>query len=324
MRIIALMFFLTFATTALSADTIRIGAWNIQDFHHKEGYHLRAFDSGGVSVKRTSEDFAFLAKYRDKFGKNGGTPADLIALQEIGTKAALERLFDPSEYITIISPRWSNDSADPGEGDVYTAIAVKKDSGISVVDLDPLPELSVLHSDGRPTRAGTGALLEFEGRQFWFLSVHLKSSCPDTKAIATSTNEDCETLNKQMPFLAAWLEEKRASGIPYIIAGDYNRRFRELDFEGGVWKVLNNVPSTGMVAAPLVVAHPAEADRLCSTRKGSSKEPIDWFVMDVALANNVIVDSFWERRWHPGDVDNAQNGKGLSDHCPISIDLKFN
>ncbi|PSM19840.1 endonuclease/exonuclease/phosphatase family protein [Nitratireductor sp. StC3] len=306
-------------STATAADTLRIGSWNIQDLHHEEGVNLRSFD-GISSVKRTPQDFALLEKYRDLFGRDG-TAADVIALQEIGTKAALERLFPKDTYDILMSPRWRDDDAPAGEGDVYTAVAVRKDSGVALVRADPFPELSVLHSDGRATRAGTGALLEAGDEQFWFLSVHLKSSCATNKNIHTSSDDDCETLWKQVPLLADWVRAKRESGIPFVIAGDFNRRFRQMNFEGTLWEAINGVGPDDPIETPWVVPHPQTVTRLCPTRKGTSTQPIDWIVLDTGLAGRFVEGSFWERRFARDDINAAQGGSGLSDHCPISIDL---
>ncbi|NKB28794.1 MAG: hypothetical protein GKR99_15085 [Rhodobacteraceae bacterium] len=235
MKILGLLTALSFAFPIIAqAADLRIGAWNIQDLHHQEGFSLRDFGNT-QSVKRKAKDFELLEKYRDSFGADE-RPADVIALQEIGTKAALDRLFPASDYDTVMSPRWVDDDALEGQGDVYTAIAVRKASGAQIVQREGFPELSVLHSDGRPTRAGTGALIDTDGHRFWFLSVHLKSSCATTKSAHKSTSDDCETLWKQVPILAEWIEEKRATGIPVIVAGDFNRRFRQFQSEGPVWE----------------------------------------------------------------------------------------
>lgn len=311
-------------TQAVSAEPLMIGAWNIQDLHHDEGVHLRDFD-GFLSVKRDTEDFDLLAKYRDLFGREG-SPADVIALQEIGTQAALTRLFPPEDYVTIMSPRWENDDALPGEGDVYTAIAVRRESGVVIINDDQHAlGLEVLHIDGRPTRAGTGAILEFAGEKFAFLSVHLKSSCNDTRDIHKSPPGHCGTLWLQMPALRAWIEEQEASDIPMIIAGDFNRRFREMNFEGAVWETVNGVDPAieNGVTSPKFVAHPLSVPRLCPTRKGDSTKPIDWFLVGEQMSEFVVMNSFWERRWNEEDQAAAQGGRGLSDHCGISLTLEF-
>lgn len=308
-------------TSNAVAETLRIGAWNIQDLHHKEGFSLRAFGDF-YSVKRKSEDYELISAYRDLFGRDG-RPADVIALQEIGTKAALERLFPSAAYETIMSPRWQSDDAEEGKGDVFTAVAIRKDSGVRLVDIDPLPELAVLHTDGRATRAGTGALLEYAGKRFWFLSVHLKSSCPKIKNLHKSKNDDCETLWAQAPILADWITAKRATGVPFIIAGDFNRRFRQHQHEGPLWNALNGMKPEDAIEEAWVVAHPESTTRQCPTRKGKSTQPIDWIILDESLSTSFEEGSFWERRFSQTDIVAGQNGRGLSDHCPISIDLKM-
>ena len=304
----------------LHAEAITIASWNIADLHHQEGVFLRAFSEDYRSVARTAADFDLLATYRDRLG-GGGTPADVIALQEIGTRAALDRLFPDDLYDTLLSSRWTGDAAPEGEGDVYTAIAVRRASGIRIVERDDLPGLAIRHTDGHMTRAGTGALLDFRGRQFWFLSVHLKSSCRDTKSVHLSRQDDCITLWRQIPALRAWIEERRASGLPFVIAGDFNREFRRFGDAGPVWKALNGVGPDGVVTRPDLVKYPIFADRACPTRRGNSTEPIDWFLVDARLAPRVQLGSFREIRYADGDISATRGGMGLSDHCPISFQI---
>jgi endonuclease/exonuclease/phosphatase family metal-dependent hydrolase len=322
LKLIILLLGLTpFLTLHALADTLRIGSWNIQDFHRAENFSLRDF--GDIkSVKRQPNDFAALAKYRNLFSRDG-TPADVLALQEIGTKAALEKLFPADTYLTIMSRRWQTDDAPEGEGDVYTALAIRKDSGVTLIKENHLPLLAVLHTDGCPTRAGTGALLEFQGQQFWFLSVHLKSSCPTNINLHTTSDDDCETHWQQMPILADWIASKRQTGIPFIIAGDFNRRYRQMNFEDSGWEVLNGVQPDEPILEPWLMAHPTTATRKCPTRKGKGTQPIDWIMLDPKLNDAFISGSYWERRFTRDDVLQTQYGKGLSDHCPISIDLEF-
>lgn len=317
-RMIQITFAIYTALTFSSvADTFRIGAWNIQDLHHQEAFSLRNFGTF-MSVGRKTEHFDLLLKYRDQFGKDG-TPADIIALQEIGTQAAMERIFPSSDYTTLMSSRWKNDNALEGEGKVYTGIAIRKASGIKFIEQKDLTELSVLHSDGNPVRTGTAALVELNGQKLWFLSVHLKSSCSGTKNVHTSGADDCQTLWKQMEPLANWIEERRAENIPFIIAGDFNRRFRQFSHTGPVWSALNGVEPNDTISEPYLTAHPENATRKCPTRKGTSLQPIDWIMMDASKAHWFAEGSFWERRFSDPDVKAAR--RGLSDHCPISIDI---
>ncbi|MFN3169145.1 MAG: hypothetical protein ACE37E_00455 [Hyphomicrobiales bacterium] len=312
------------------ADELRIGSWNIRDLHHAEGIALRSFggDDGGqviYTVRRDEDDFALLEKYRDLFGRDG-READVIALQEIGTEAALERLFPSSDYITIMSPRWVEQDIGDGDGDVYTAIAIRRNSGVDLIRAEHVEGLVVFDDDGNPTRAGTGALLEYEGEQFWFLSVHLKSSCSSTQRLDLSTTEDCELLWEQTPALADWNAERRADGSAFIIAGDFNRRFRQLNFEAPLWNALHGAGPEEEITIDQLGAHPRTVTRRCATKLGRSTQPIDWILLSPDLAGNFVEGSYWERRFTHDDVEATRYGStttGLSDHCPISIDLEF-
>lgn len=305
----------------LHAEQLRVGAWNIQDLHHSEGFALRSFGTF-PSVRRDAEDFGLLKKYRDSFGGDA-SPADIVALQEIGTPQALDRLFPNDQYQTIMSERWSGGTRAEGEGDVYTAIAVRRGVGVEVLQTDHLDGLVVFDDEGNPTRAGTAALLEFAGTQFWFVSVHLKSSCSHRRRPDQSTDEDCELLWEQTPGLADWLAERRAEAVPVTVAGDFNRRFRQLEFAGPIWKALNGVGPEDPLTVEWYQAHPLTLTRLCPTRRGDSTQPIDWIMLSADLVPRFIAGSFWERRYTKDDQMAAQGGRGLSDHCPISIDLQF-
>jgi exonuclease III len=305
--------------TAAQSKTYRIGAWNIQDLHHQEGFSLRQFGDF-FSKKRKASDFELLLKYRDQFGKDG-KPADVVALQEIGTKAALERIFPSSEYETLMSKRHISDDAEEGKGDVYTALAVRKASGIKILERDDLSSIAILHSDGRPTRAGTGALLEINSKRVWFMSLHMKSSCAYQPNASTSTVDDCETLTKQIPILVEWIKSKKEAGERFILAGDFNRRFRAFNFNGEIWKLLNDTPISEELDTQYVSAHPETATRKCPTKKGNSTQPIDWIMLDAEVADWFVEGSYWERRFKRSDTDASRGG--ISDHCPISIDINI-
>jgi endonuclease/exonuclease/phosphatase family metal-dependent hydrolase len=123
--------------------------------------------------------------------------------------------------------------------------------------------------------------------------------------------------------LRDWITKQRQTGLPVIIAGDFNRQFRRLEGQYALWRAINGVNQDVEVTEPWFVGHPLSATRKCPTRKGSSLEPIDWILVDLSLAEQVVTGSFWETRWSQADVDASQNGRGLSDHCPISLDLEL-
>ncbi len=295
---------------AASAQELRIAAWNIENLHHEAGIELRE----NIGTRRDERDFPILVAYANQFGADA-TPADLIALQEIGTMAAAERLFPPDDYLILMSERYHNDQASGIEGRIYTAIAIRKESGIELVEQRDIDALSILH-EGRPTRSAATALLEFNGIRFWFSSLHLKSSCSTVRNAHTSTNDDCMTFWAQGATLTDWIAERRTEGTPFILAGDFNRRFRQFQNEGPFWERING----GDLNEPWLSQHPEFVTRKCPTRKGSSTQPIDWILLDASVAHWFVEGSFWERRFRQADIDAAGRGD-LSDHCPISIDL---
>lgn len=301
-------------STGAFSENIRIGSWNIENLHHKPFFKLRPF-----GTYRKPAHLKLLENYAKSFGRSGTFP-DIVALQEIGTPEGVELLFSDSEFEILLSPRAIDTDQPKGEGDVYTAIAIRRTSGLEVVERDDIVDLAVLHSDGHATRAGTAALVQKGDFSFWFVSVHLKSSCPDTKNLSGSTADNCETLWKQAPILADWIAEKRATEVPVIIAGDFNRKFRQMGPEGHLWTAIAGKD----VANPFFISHPETATRRCPTKKGGSTQPIDWILLDDRLKGSFVTDSFWETRYSYEDQQAAKigsSGTGLSDHCPISIDL---
>lgn len=295
-------------TKVVHAENLVIGAWNIADLHHAEGVEARP----GIGTSRDAHDFEAIIKYSKMFGRDE-TEADVIALQEIGTKEGAHRVFPSADFDVLMSQRYKDDE---GAGnDIYTAIAIRKDSGVTVVRQQDLMGLAIEDSEGYSTRAGTAALLEFEGIRFWFLSVHLKASCSHVLKADTSSRNDCELLWEQMDPLVGWIKARRSEGTPYIIAGDFNRRFRQFKNEGPVWTTING----GDLGEPWMSQHPERVTRRCPTRKGKSTQPIDWILIDVTVAHWFVEGSFWETRFSNADV--RESDRKISDHCPISITI---
>lgn len=300
--------FFILATTFASAENLVIGAWNIADLHHAENVEARP----GIGTRRDTEDFEAIAKYSNMFGREE-SQGDVIALQEIGTQDGAERIFPESDYDILMSQRYVDDGGI--REDIYTAIAIRKDSGVTVVRQQDLMGLAIKDSEGYSTRAGTAALLDYEGARFWFLSVHLKSSCSHVENADTSRRDDCELLWDQMDPLVGWIEARRSEGTRYIIVGDFNRRFRQFQNEGPVWEIING----GDLNEPWMSQHPEAVTRKCPTRKGTTTQPIDWILVDATIAHWYVEGSFWERRFSNDDV--MSSGRKISDHCPISIHI---
>ena len=77
-------------TSTRDAGNLRIASWNME--------HLAERDGEGCSP-RTEADYARLRDHAAALG------ADVIAFQEVQSKAAAERVFDPAIYDVVMSGR---------------------------------------------------------------------------------------------------------------------------------------------------------------------------------------------------------------------------
>jgi len=297
--------------SASALEEYRIAAWNIADLYHVLDEEVRP----GIGTKRSQSDFDTLKKYATQID------ADVVALQEIATKEAADLLFSPAEYNVIMSSRYYEDINAGLENDIYTAVAVRKREDIRLIEQVDLSELQIdPKSDDpkdKPTRRGTAVKLSINGTELWILSVHLKSSCSSTKRLDLSVTNHCKILWEQRVPLTSWIMSRIAKGEHFIIAGDFNRRFRQLEDRGVFWSYLNG----GELKNPLLLKYPKKVTRKCPTKKGNSTQPIDWIITSTSLMDSFVEGSFWETRWNFKDTQ--AHGRRLSDHCPIKIDMTF-
>jgi endonuclease/exonuclease/phosphatase family metal-dependent hydrolase len=102
-------------------------------------------------------------------------------------------------------------------GKQNTGFAYKK--GLAVEELADVTSLDV-SGDGS-LRYGALIRITHNGRSFKMLSVHLKSGCFDDSFAGNS----CTRLFNQVPKLEAWIDTEAAGNEPFIVLGDFNRRF---------------------------------------------------------------------------------------------------
>lgn len=180
-----------------SAASLKVATWNIE--HLRDGI-------GEGNNPRTQTDFDRLRGYADVLD------ADVIAFQEIENLAAAQRVFSPAKYQIFIEER--NDTQRNG-------FAVR--NGLPVVrHLD----VSALNVTG-DLRHGVDITVTVGSTDLRLLSVHLKSFCFD-KRLTTSTDA-CRKLNLQVSILEVWIDARAAEETPFIVLGDFNRRFDALD-----------------------------------------------------------------------------------------------
>jgi len=275
MRLAAMILAVMLATTGAAAHELKIATWNIE--------HLR--DSiGEGSNPRDQADFDRLKAYADILD------ADVIAFQEVKNHAAAERVFDSAVFQIFMSSR---------NHPQKTGFAVRR--GVVAVQH---PDFSALDVTGG-LRHGTDITITVDRQDIRLLSVHLKSFCFDKPL--TSSSDACQKLHQQVPVLESWIDARAAEGTPFIVLGDFNRRF---DAPGeGFWEEIDD-------------GKPHNADL---TRVTESQAPLCWDRKFDLFIDHIVLDrqaARWIRPYTFEQVvyqEDETLENRLSDHCPIAV-----
>ena len=321
------------AAPALSqSDTIRFGGWNITNLHHESGVPLR----DGAKA-RDDIDFDNLRQFAE------GLNLDIVALQEIGSPAALTRVFPESDYYLVMAtdyvPGAENDP--PEKRDIYNAFAIRKSVLPTMPAVRTLDALHILHlevqggaASDRPVRSGLILPLTVAGQPVEILNVHLKSSCNsssldpvyDTRATGqvNPSRYDCRTLLAQTAILENWIEQRHELGIRVIVLGDFNRRLNRTGGVDHMWQMLEDGGPDGLQ----LIKAPTTPNTVCwpQPHSGFFEDSIDFITFDGSLATAVDVAKI-KKVGIPFADDPRYAGKDnekLSDHCPTVGELKLN
>lgn len=270
---------------------IRVATWNME--------HLA--EANGVGCRpRTDADYARMRS--DAAALN----ADVIAFQEVETKAAAERVFDPALYDVVISGRPMTGRGGACNGKSSLSIR-QQDVGFAIrKDINWIrnPDVQGLGLGNPDLRWGVDITVR-GSKPLRLLAVHLKSGCN----IGRDANDaDCPVLFNQEPVLKTWIDDRVRSGEAFAILGDWNRR----------------LASTGdQFFAALDRPQPEAAD-LVLTNEGRSatcnpryREFIDYIVAGAEAAKLVVPGSFAEYTY---GVPVEQHP---SDHCPVSVGFRL-
>ena len=271
-----------FLTMPGSADTIRIATWNIEN--------LQASPGKGRNP-RNAEDFLRLKEYAALLN------ADVVALQEIENEQALAKVFDPDLYRFFVSER-------RGKAKQRTAFAVRK-----TVVVRRHPDLEKMNTTGY-LRHGVDIEIVVGTKSIRFLAVHLKSFCFEKPLPEPSVEgSHCEKLASQVPVLEQWIDQRAANGTPFVVLGDFNRRFDKPgdDF----WSEIDDGEPYGLDLSR------ATEGRSSQCWAGKYSRYIDHIVYDVQVSKWVVPGSFEQLVY--SENENLQ--ELLSDHCPVAVTL---
>lgn len=318
------------------AEDISFASWNIANLHHETGVPLR-----DRAFAREDLDFDRLSAVAESLD------ADIIALQEIGSPAALMRVFPSSDYHLVMSDRYrtGDENRPQNERDIFTAVAISKARFPQVPTVETIDAFSIQHidlnrsqdgADIRPTRSAIHVEFELDGERVSFLNVHLKSSCHQYPLRDVEDENffnqnpfgsrfDCRTLKAQLSILENWVELQAALGKRVVVAGDFNRRlnmvYRNPTRNEDFWAELNDGAPSGLQ----LDKGPEGLDQVCWTRhEDRFEEHIDLLVADAGFLETFETVTFDKVGLGfdeaPEYADRAQ--QRLSDHCPVRLRLE--
>jgi endonuclease/exonuclease/phosphatase family metal-dependent hydrolase len=295
-KLISLLYIvLTFLSTTTFAETLKIASWNI------------AWLGSHEYNQRKDSDYQKLARYALKLD------ADVIALQEVeSAKWAQKVLGDDYDYF-FTTKDWVQ----------RVGVAVRKSSGYKASAIE-YREL-----DQGLARRGMDVTLTKNDKSVRLLAVHMKSGCFDkaldqasiTKMPNSNEKEQyaktaCAELAKQAKPLEAWIDARAKEGIPFILLGDFNRRFVKdiaLNYTEvqGLWQTINDEGAEALWAPTIT------AESQCWG--GYYKDYIDHIIFDPKAKTHYVKNSFEQLVFEPKYT--RELSQKLSDHCPISIKL---
>jgi endonuclease/exonuclease/phosphatase family metal-dependent hydrolase len=256
--------------------------------------HL-AESNGSGCRPRTDPDYAAMRAYVDGLG------ADVIAFQEVESKAAAERVFDPALYTVVIEDRVGTNRGGFCRGNEGLTINAQR-TGFAVrkgIPFDRQPDFTAVQVGNPDLRSGVDLIVRPRGGgPIRVLSVHLKSGCS-----SGASNEACPVLFQQVPMMEQWIDERAAEGVRFAILGDFNRRLGMP--ADAVWADWDDSSPPN---ADLALASGDQSAR-CNPRY---RDFIDFIVLDRRADSDLR-----------GFEEATFEGQGLSDHCAVSARLSL-
>ena len=266
------------------AATLTLASWNME--------HLAEHNGTGCRP-RTDADYAAMRAYADAL------QADVIAFQEVESRAAAERVFDPARYTVVIEDRVGSGRDGACAGDPAHTLRAQR-TGFAIrktLAFTRQPDLTDLQLGSPDLRSGVDVVVRpAGGTPIRLLSVHLKSGCS-----AGNRNEACTTFFQQVPVLERWIDARAAEPLRFAVLGDFNRRLA-LPHDAA-WAEWDDGNPANADLADAAGGQPAR----CNPRY---RDFIDHIVLDRRATPALL--QFQEATY---------SGAPLSDHCAIRARL---
>jgi len=230
-------------------------------------------------------------------------PADVFAMQETDGPGVASRVF-------------------PGRFFCFTGRKHVQNVGFAIRAGVPYrcnPDYSDLGLSDNDVRWGADLTL-YPGtpQEIRLLAVHLKSAC--NRDPLTTDSPACQTLQEQVPVLEAWIDARAREGKPFVVLGDFNRRFDKesataRDAQGHIVAMWPELDDGQPAEADLVdpdVAPPTESCR----QQDPVRAAIDHILLSASAARAMVPDSY--RMW---TYPRGEPGLHWPDHCVRSVTL---
>ena len=233
---------------------------------------------------RAPEDFDRLRAYAVELD------ADVIGIQEVDGREAAMRVFPADRY----SIHMTRDH-------VVQRVGIVVRRGLRY-DVNP-DATGIELQPGRNLRSGADITLHVGSALLRILAVHLKTGCHDQR-LTDTRNRSCLELSEQLPPLQAWIAARRDEGVPFLVLGDFNRHMERND---QFWAALHS-------ATPLTRATEGRVGP-CWGREGF----IDHIIAGGAARDWIQPETLRVQSYR----ETGEEWKDrLSDHCPVSVQLK--
>lgn len=271
--------------SAQASESIKLTSWNM------DWLTLRPANDHALPADaptRTTADFTALRQQAARLH------SDVLAFEEVDSLEAARLVFPEQEYDLYITP----DHIPQKVG-----LAVRRDAGLTVT-LNPEVTALNIPQQGRhyPLRGGMDVTLQKGSSSLRLLVVHLKTGC--WAQPLTAKKRACTLLYQQFHVIEDWIMDRLDDGTPFAILGDFNRRLTPAD--------------------PLMQTLQADASLTLTTAGFTSpcRRHGELFIDHILLGNRA-------RDWFiPGSLRvmtfrNVGKGLTLSDHCPVSVQMRL-
>lgn len=212
--------------------------------------------------------------------------ADVITLQEVDGPAALNGLISDATYQIFMTPT-----------PIAQRIIVAIRRGYRVTLNPPLMALNVSPQGHHPLREGLDLTINVGKQPLRILALHLKTGCWEQPL--NQRRYSCPLLYRQLSIIADWVAERQKEGTPFMLIGDFNRRFT---FDDPAFKLLTRASKLRVATAGL--ASPCHGGEYF----------IDHIILggggNVHFVNNSLRVMTSSQKFGDGFT---------SDHCPVSV-----